>query len=196
MRSPGKLKTHFFALLLSCWFLLYTQTAFAHPHIFIHYQMEIPVYNTTMQGIKMHWSLDLMNSQLILDEFDQNHDQRITGQEAVVVAENMRSNLKSFEYFTQVSINGHRIPIRTVKDIKVSYANKQITYTLYLPCPIPITAEAKRMTVTPIDSTNYVAFIPDSRTPIKIKSSANTSIRVTAAPKKMYDSTHFLMVRR
>ena len=176
--------------------LLWLTPVWAHPHIFIDYQMELFLSQGKMQGIKMDWRLDLMNSQLILEEFDSNHDQRITGQEAVAIAENMRDNLKSFEYFTQVLVNGHRIPIRTVKNIQVSYQNKQIIYRLYLPCTIPVTPEAKQLTITPLDSTNYVAFSPLKPHPIKMSASPGISLKVISPPKKMYDSTRFILVKK
>lgn len=175
---------------------LWVSPLWAHPHIFIDYQMELVLSQGKMQGIKMDWHLDLMNSQLILEEFDSNHDRRVTGQEALAIAENMRDNLKSFEYFTQVLVNGHRIPIRTVKNIQVTYHNKQIVYRLYLPCPIPVTPEAKQLTITPLDNTNYVAFSPLKPYPIKMSASPGISLKVVAPPKKMYDSTRFIMVKK
>ncbi len=176
--------------------LVGTQSAHAHPHVFVDYQMKLVFDSQKMRGIQAHWQLDLMNSELILDEFDKNKDGRITGTEAKEVAQSMRDNLKGFDYFTQIQVNGHRIPVRSVENIRVGYQNKRITYDLYFPCAIPLSKQHKQLTVTPIDSTNYVAFSPMKSRPVHVQAAKNTAVRVVSHPKQMYDSTRFTIARK
>lgn len=183
------------ALLFSLLFsVLLTLPAWAHPHVFIDYQITFKQRGRALVGFYLVWTLDLMNSRLLMDEFDTNKDGQLRGAEAYEVAKNMRDNLLEFEYFTQVKVNGQRVPIRQVQNIRVTTHKNRVIYSLFLPCKVLVGSKALRVQVHPIDTTNYVAFSPHKKGAVHV-SQSQLRFKVLKHPLKMYDSLQVLVQR-
>lgn len=168
--------------------------ALAHPHIFIDYQVTVKHNARQIEGFEMAWQLDAMNSRLILDEFDRNHDGRLLGSEVQEVAQNLRDNLREFQYFTQVKLNNHRLPIRQVQRIRITQNKGRVVYHLFLPCPVPLNQRPKTLYLRPWDETNYVAFKPQAQ-PVRFVGPRGPRFALLKRPAKMYDSFSFSLAK-
>ncbi|MBF2053584.1 MAG: DUF1007 family protein [Candidatus Sericytochromatia bacterium] len=177
------------------WLLCWSSPALAHPHVFIDYTVMLRHNAQAIQGFELHWVLDAMNSQLILDEFDSNHNRRLDAPEQQQVIALMRENMRDYDFFTLVQLDGHRLPIREAQNFWVSLnAQKRVVYELFLPCQIPLGPQPRQLQFEALDSTNYVAFMP---TPQVFKTQGQGALRlqITRRPTKIYEPLGLTVAR-
>ena len=167
--------------------LMWAFPAFAHPHVFIDYQVNFRYSEQLLEGFDMRWRLDAMNSRLILDEFDKNKDGQLTSTEENEAAQNLRDNLRLFDYFTKVKLNGHSIPVKRVTNIRVRQQGGRIVYSLFLSCRVPLSKKIRKLNVRPWDKSNFVAFKPQANA-VRFSGPQGPIFRVVKAPKRIYDS--------
>jgi len=116
-------------LALVLW-LLWSPQVLAHPHVFIDYNVVLRHNAQAIQGFELRWVLDAMNSQLILEEFDNNHNGKLEAPEQKQIVELMRENMRDYHFFTLVKLDGHPLPIREAQNFRVSLnASKRIVYS-------------------------------------------------------------------
>ncbi len=74
-----------------------------------------------------------MFSAMILGEFDRNHDQTLSPDEAKALEEGAFVNLKNFDYFTRIFIDGSAVKPITATEFKPSVEGGTLIYEFFVP---------------------------------------------------------------
>ncbi len=78
----------------------------AHPHMFIDTQLDITLEAGNLKSIDITWRFDPLFTASIKGDFDENRDGRFDAREIALIREYAFTNLKNYDYFTFVNIEG------------------------------------------------------------------------------------------
>lgn len=134
--------------------------AFAHPHVFVDCSLTFEFNGNCLSGVRQKWWFDEMFAAMILGDFDKNHDNKLTKKEATELEQGAFVNLKNFNYFTRILIDGkERNPIEAT-EFKPSIEEGTLVYEFFV--PLNITDSAKHIVMVAIyDESFYTAIQMD-----------------------------------
>lgn len=132
----------FYLMLLPITFL------FAHPHCFID------VYPSIREKqIEITWIMDEMSSQIMLMDFDRDHNGQLSSQESLSLFQETFVSLKKYNYYIRFLRQKTLLPTGKVSNFRASVSKGKVQYRFRLPLPAGTT------TVRFCDEENYTAFI-------------------------------------
>lgn len=105
---------------------------FAHPHTFIEIYPTISVKNDVTTNINFKWKLDEMTSSMLIMEFDQDGDGKISIDENRFVFENYFLTLKDYNFYTDIKIDGKIQSFPKPENFKATIENHKIVYSFDL----------------------------------------------------------------
>jgi ABC-type uncharacterized transport system substrate-binding protein len=140
----------------------------AHPHIWIDHHVTMLMGPAGAEGVRFTWEFDPLFSSLIFQEFDANRDRTFAPDEVRQIESKHLANLKAYDYFVEIKIEGEAIPI-AVKDFQASVgSNGQVTYAFTVPVKAP--APAGSLEIAVYDPTYYTAFALRAMSPVTVQS--------------------------
>ena len=144
-------------LLALCFFaaLLTEGEVWGHAHVWIHHGVIVYFDEDGMAGFKQEWVFDEMFSHMIIHDFDENQNGRFEPAEVKSVYKGAFSNLKKFEYFTHVKINGRPFKVQFVKDFNAKIVKTRVVYHFFVPCHIKATPTYKEIRIGTYDESFY-----------------------------------------
>jgi len=146
-------------------FILSPVSAFAHPHVFVDCNLAFVFDANGLAGLQERWVLDEMFAAMIMDEHDANGDGRIQPSEEQSIKTGAFDNLKNFDYFTLVEIDGEFFKPKTARNFSATMQAGKLVYSFFLPCPEAADAKAKTLRVAVRDSGYYADILLDDKTP-------------------------------
>lgn len=132
LKSPGT----WFPVLCLFIFLGITVSVFGHAHVWIDGAVIIKFDDQGMSGFRQEWVLDEMFSNMLIHDHDKNKNKKFEPEEVKDVYENAFTNLKNFEYFTHVKIDGKPFAIKYVKDFNTKIVKDKVVYQFFIPCHV------------------------------------------------------------
>ena len=133
-----------------------TQTrTFSHPHVFIHNAVTFVFDDKGLAGFKVNWVFDEMFSNMMIHDYDKNKNLKFEVSEIKKLKKGAFSNLKNFEYFSYVKINGRPFKVRFVKDFSAKIIKNRIIYQFLVPCHVKAASSFKRINMSVHDKTFY-----------------------------------------
>jgi ABC-type uncharacterized transport system substrate-binding protein len=126
-----------------------------HPHVFIDSAVDIVFDEKGLAGFRIRWLFDEMFSSMIRLDFDENRNQRFEPSEIENVKRGAFSNLKKFDYFTHVKINGKLFQVRFVTDFSAEITGGRLVYRFFVPCHVQAIGTFKEVRVSIYDQTFY-----------------------------------------
>lgn len=141
------------ALLFS---LMSPAEASAHPHVFVDCSLTFEFSENGLSGVRQKWWFDEMFAAMILGDFDTNHDNKLSPDEAKALKNGAFVNLKNFNYFTRIIVDGKESnPIEAV-EFKPSIEEGTLVYEFLV--PLNIADNAKHVVMVAIyDESFYTA---------------------------------------
>jgi ABC-type uncharacterized transport system substrate-binding protein len=130
-----------------------------------------------IEGIQITWLFDEMFSNMIIFDFDSNHDQRLNEKEIENIRKDAFSNLSNFHYFSYISINGKDFPFSSVTDFIAFIHEDRIIYQFFIPCSIPVEQKEQLITVAAYDSSYYCDIAFTENNPLLLKNNSGFNIR-------------------
>ena len=127
----------------------------AHPHVFMDTTVTARFDERGLSGFHIEWMFDEMFSNMIISDFDENHDLRFDAEEIRKIENGAFSNLKNFHYFTYIWVNGREIPLKKVTDFSASIHGNTLSYRFFIPCSIEIGDAEEVVTVGAYDESYY-----------------------------------------
>ncbi len=104
--------------------ILFTTILSAHPHCFID------VYPTMdKKSITIKWIFDEMSSQMLIMDFDKNHDGKINKKESQYIYKEAFKVLKEYDYYTYFLNNKKKISTPNAYDFHASIENFRFMYS-------------------------------------------------------------------
>jgi len=161
-----------------CWFVilylvLSLDYVFAHPHVFIDNTVTIVFDHSGLTGIRVKWGFDEMFSSMIIHDYDTNKDSTFSHDEIDKIKNGAFSNLKSYNYFTYLKINGEEFIVKYVKDFSADLNSNKVVYNFFIPCHVSATSSYKEIKLSMYDSTYYTDIMLANQNPVSF---VNTSL--------------------
>lgn len=130
--------------------------AAGHPHVFMDVELTFVFDLQGLTGIQQRWVFDEMFSAQIVDMVDANDDGRLTEAEARKIEQEAFVNLKNFNFFSHVLVDGRKVAFSKATQFVARQKNGIVSYEFLLPCSVPAQAGAKRhLTVAVYDQSYY-----------------------------------------
>jgi len=148
----------------------------AHPHVFVYHRLTVVFDEKGLAGFEIEWTFDEMFSGMIMMDFDKNRNGRFEPAEIKEVQKGAFSNLKAFDYFTVVRIEGKPFRVKFVKDFSAEINNGRLTYRFFVPCHVSATKEWKQIRISVYDREFYTSVFL-SRNPMAFKGHAPFNVR-------------------
>jgi ABC-type uncharacterized transport system substrate-binding protein len=140
------------ALLLS----LLPSTVSAHPHVWIECGITAVFDNEGLTGFRQRWVLDEMFSASMLPVIDLNKDGRISPEESEVARREAFDNLKEYNYFTDVRIDGKPFTVQFVKEFRCTLDEAgRLVYEFFVPCTVKAGPSPKTVTIGVYDASFF-----------------------------------------
>lgn len=136
--------------------LLQAPRAGAHPHVFVESSLTLVFDDQGLAGFRERWLLDEMFTAFLVGDFDTNADGAFDPDETAALKAGAFDNLREFQYFTHILIDGNPFEIPEATDFSVEMSSDgRAIYTFFIPCPIPADADPKSVTIAIFDDTYY-----------------------------------------
>jgi ABC-type uncharacterized transport system substrate-binding protein len=139
---------------------------FSHPHVFIDNTVTIIFNQETLAGIKAKWDFDEMYSSTIKQDFDLDKDGKFNSIEIKKIEQDAFSNLRNFNYFTYIVIDGENFEVKYVKDFSAWVDSGIVTYCFFIPCHISTTSLYKEIKISMYDVTYFVDVLLVGENPV------------------------------
>lgn len=127
--------------------LVFTLTLFAHPHVFVDVYPKIG-----KDTIQLRWVFDEMTSNMLIMDYDADHDNAFSPAESEVLGSDIFVSLKEHDYYTYFFQGETQLSTGDARDFSASIQGAQLVFTFTLPRP----AEAE--TVRFFDVDNMTAY--------------------------------------
>ena len=102
--------------------------AAAHPHVWINAVATFLFEEGMLVGMRHHWEFDEMFGSYVIEEQDADRNGRLDGAEIASIQANAFSNLRDYDYFTHVRIDGKDMPLHEVTDFTARIENGVLVY--------------------------------------------------------------------
>ena len=129
--------------------------AFCHPHVFINNASTFVFDDKGLSGFKMDWVFDEMFSNMIIHDYDKNKNGKFDNSEIEKIRKGAFANLKKFDYFTFVKVNGKSFKVRFVKDFSAKITKNRVVYHFFVPCHVRAAPFFKEIRISVYDKTFY-----------------------------------------
>jgi ABC-type uncharacterized transport system substrate-binding protein len=130
-------------------------TLSGHAHVWIHNAVIVHFDNNGLAGFKEEWVFDEMFSKMIMHDFDRNQDGTFDSSEVKKIWKGAFSNLKKFNYFTHVKINGKPFKVRFVKNFNAKIVKNRVVYHFFVPCHVRALSSFKVIRIGIYDASFY-----------------------------------------
>ena len=153
----------------------------AHPHAFADTSYLVSFDNNGLAAIRVRWVFDEMFSCLLLDEFEKNHDGKLSPGEVKALESEAFTYLSNFSYLTLIKIQGREFKIKEVKDFQAWTTDGKLVYQFVIPCPVDAAKMIKNLVLCPYDTTNYtcLSLIPDNAVQLKTTPQIEARVMMT-----------------
>ena len=129
--------------------------AWSHPHVFLYSSVDVVFDEKGLAGFRIGWLFDEMFSSMIFLDFDKNGNQRFEPSEIEAIREGAFSNLRNFDYFTHIKINGEPFKVKFVADFSASINKGQLVYRFFVPCHVQALETFKEVKLSIYDQSFY-----------------------------------------
>ena len=138
--------------------LLLGFNAYAHPHVFIRFDVNFVTNIDGVTGIRMNWDLDPMFSQSLVEAYDKNQNRKFEPEEIKLLEKEAFSNLENYHYFTYIRLGDEPYRFNYATDFSAELIDQEIRYTFTLPLEKPLIATDKpqELSVTIYDETSFI----------------------------------------
>jgi len=146
-----------------CAFFFFPALCLAHPHVFVDCTLTLVFDTNGLSGIKEQWVFDEMFSSTILQDFDKDKNSLLDSQEIADIKKGAFLNLKNFNYFNHIIINGGNFSVKFVTDFFAEVRENHLIYTFFIPCHIKANPHFKTIRLAVYDETYYtdIAVTPE-----------------------------------
>lgn len=140
-----------------CFFLSAT-SAYAHPHIFLKNKIHVVYDHEGIKGFKAFWYADDFSTAGLTDGYDENENEKLDDFEIKMFENDSVGNLKKFNYFTYINVNGKALEMKEVTNFKAELIDGRIVYSFFIPKKITATPQTTEIVISQYDS-SYFSFI-------------------------------------
>ncbi len=148
-------------------------TSVAHPHVFIDNRVSVLFNDKGLAGFKLEWTFDEMFSSTIIQDFDLNLDGKFNEKEIKKMESVTFSNLKKYDWFTYITINGKQFKIKDINGFYAGIDSGVVFYEFFLPCEVTAAERNREVKIAIFDPTYFVQILWASENPFCFKDTSN-----------------------
>ena len=145
-----------FAALAACFLAVSAQPARAHPHVWIDNIATFTFKQGKIASIRLNWTFDEIFSASIIAQFDKNKDRKFDTAELEALEKGAFSNLKSYGYFTYVTVDDKPVPTERVTGFTARIEKDHLVYEFTVPLDRPVDPISQRFTLSVYDLEYFV----------------------------------------
>jgi ABC-type uncharacterized transport system substrate-binding protein len=143
------------ALTLS--FLIAAGPAAAHPHVFIDNRVAFVFDGGKVTALRLHWVFDDIFSDGLLSQFDADGNGTFDELESKALGEGVLPNLKMFNYFTYIWLDGKQLDPIDPTDFVASANDRIVTFQMKVALPQPVDPRSQALATEIYDREFYVS---------------------------------------
>lgn len=138
------------------------RVSWSHPHVFFDSTVTVVFDEKGVAGFKITWVFDEMFSSMMILDFDKNGNGRFEQPEIEDIKNGAFSNLRHFDYFTHIGINGKPFKVKHITDFSAEISDDVMIYQFFVPCHISAAETFKEVCLSVYDHTFYCSvFLSD-----------------------------------
>ncbi|MEA3347905.1 MAG: DUF1007 family protein [Pseudomonadota bacterium] len=130
-------------------------TLWSHPHVFLYSTVKVVFDEKGLAGVQVNWVFDEMFSSMMILDFDKNGNRRFEPSEIESVKKGAFENLRKFDYFMHIKIDGKPFKVKYVKDFSAEISKGKMAYRFFVPCHVRAEKSLKEIKLSIYDSTFY-----------------------------------------
>jgi ABC-type uncharacterized transport system substrate-binding protein len=135
--------------------------------MFIDTRLKIGIEENRLKQVEITWYFDPMFSASIVGDFDSDRNGVFTPEETEAVREYAFSNLKNYDYFTFLELNGKTHVPRRIENFKVFVENRQLVYRFSIPFDLEI--EEKKFALAIYDESYFCDILFHEDSPVEFQ---------------------------
>lgn len=128
----------------------------SHPHVWIDAHSEVYFEGGRLDRVVHHWTFDELFTESILLDYDGNRNRRIEERERRDIEAYAFTNLRYYDYFTHLVVEGRQVPITEVKDFNARVENNRLVYSFTIPLDLNVDRGWQRVNLGVWDDTYFV----------------------------------------
>jgi ABC-type uncharacterized transport system substrate-binding protein len=138
--------------------LVCTGDGFAHPHTWIDLRTRVIMNNQGyVSALELDWLFDDFYTNLIAKEFVKQN--RSVFEFLTEMANTTLANIASDDYFTDIRLNGKRLPLGEAKQSELGLRNKRFWLRFEVPLREPVDPHSARLTFAVYDPTYSIEIL-------------------------------------
>jgi len=145
-----------------------SQSADAHPHVFIDGRVAFVFDAGKVTSLRLHWGFDEIFSDDLLAQFDADGNGAFDELESKAVGDGVLPNLKAFRYFTYVWVDGKQLDPIDPADFHAQAQDRVVTFEMSVPLPASVDPRTQALAVEINDREYYVAVELAAQDPIAL----------------------------
>jgi tRNA threonylcarbamoyladenosine biosynthesis protein TsaE len=159
-----------FALAAAGW-LAAAAPAMAHPHVFIETAAVVRAGERGIAEIRLIWNFDEMFSSVVIGDHDRNRDGKFQPDEVKAVQGKAFDNLKHYNYFLHVEVDGKPFAPKDVAAFDAKIVNQQLVYLFTIKLPRP----AATVEISLYDPDFFIAFTSNEAFPVQVEAAGGAA---------------------
>ena len=161
--------------------------AFAHPHIFIDYTVTVIFDDHNAASVRTSWTFDEMYSSALFHDYTSRPKGPLTNADINRLRKSAFEDTAELHYFTDLTVNGKPIPVKTVSDFTAKFENHRITYIFTVPIKAELPGEKNTLEVASFDHEFFIDFELAKKGPVTVEH--GETLNASCAPKKTRKKT-------
>ena len=141
----------------------------AHPHVWIDAVVTFVFEDRQLVGLRHHWTFDEFFGSFVIEEHDVDGNGAFDAAEVSAIRDNAFSNLREFDYFTHVRLDGQTLPLREVSDFAARIQDRVLVYEFTMPLPEPVDPGKDSFAASVYDVEYYVEVLLDQYDPVRFE---------------------------
>lgn len=147
----------------------------AHPHVWVDKGITAVFDDQGLRGFAVQWTFDEMFSEQIRD-LAEGQGTVFSDQQISRIKEEYFDNLRLYNYFTRIWIDGREFQVQFVRDFSARMENRRVVYEFFLPCTVSALATPKVIRLMIRDPDFFVDFAWDKTKPVRFDHPASLKL--------------------
>jgi len=148
--------------------LMAAAPAFAHPHMWVTYELTVDYDQGTVTGVDHVWTFDDAYTAMALEGLDKNNDGKYDQSELAELLKVNMDGLKDFNYFTVAKLGTAELSFSPPTAAHLEYTNGILRLYFHLPLAKPVLSDADGLSFAVFDPSYFIAFEPEKTDAVKL----------------------------
>ena len=177
-------------VLLSC--LCMVCKVEAHPHIWVEYSVRVHFTEHGLAGFTQQWKFDEMFTNELKTMHQLSGEGALSADEVVVLQQKAFQNLRDYNYFTYISIDGQPFDVQYVTEFNAWLDGHNLVYEFFVPCTVAAIKAPKSVQLLVFDTEFFVDVSMVNTNPVQVNSVPGVSWHKEIEPDDAFRFLGFL----